>query len=292
MTDILYFRLQHELKEWKFRCVIVHSPLVLRRKSRAEPIPLFRGTLRLDCFPNGPGAMLSSKQIFQTGSSVRPTFVGHKVNWGEAGPGQGTPLSSLAAARRENGAQRLFIVAGPWLSTGPGEMRDEGRHQGPGSLTDRASAHRDPAGAPCPGRLIFIENKTLRTLVSKCNRQLCILNGSLQSLLQDGRQEPRGGRLDRRLPNPRAMSKKNHPDENKPDTRYTHMVMQFGQFLDHDLTLTPKDGRFWHFGTLRNNIEQKNRRVSPVFTLCYYLSLSFAPQWFWHFSFLVGRDRM
>ena len=62
--------------------------------------------------------------------------------------------------------------------------------------------------------------------------------------LQDGRQEPRGGRLDRRLPNPRAMSKKNHPDENKPDTRYTHMVMQFGQFLDHDLTLTPKDGMF------------------------------------------------
>ena len=43
-------------------------------------------------------------------------------------------------------------------------------------------------------------------------------------LVQDGRQEPRGGRLDRRLPNPRAMSKKNHPDENKPDSRYTHMV--------------------------------------------------------------------
>lgn len=142
------------------------------------------------------------------------------------------------------------------------------RWEPPGSLTDRASAHRDPAGAPCLGRLIFNENKTLRTLVSKCNRQLCILNGSLQSLLQDGRQEPRGGRLDRRLPNPRAMSKKNHPDENKPDTRYTHMVMQFGQFLDHDLTLTPKDGRFWHFGTLKNNIEQKYRRVSPVLSRC------------------------
>ena len=117
--------------------VIVHSPQVLRRKSRAEPIPLFRGTLRLDCFPNGSGAMLSSKQIFQTGSSVRPTFVGHKVNWGEAGPGQGTPLSSLAAARRENGAQRLFIVAGPWLSTGPGEMRATRVTHWPGIIKQR-----------------------------------------------------------------------------------------------------------------------------------------------------------
>ena len=47
----------------------------------------------------------------------------------------------------------------------------------------------------------------------------------------------------RTLPNPRWMSQKNHPDEDLPDTRYTHMVMQFGQFLDHDLTLTPKDGK-------------------------------------------------
>ena len=61
-------------------------------------------------------------------------------------------------------------------------------------------------------------------------------------LYQDGRQEPRGGQQYRTLTNPRWISQRNHPDEDLPDTRYTHMVMQFGQFLDHDLTLTPKDG--------------------------------------------------
>ena len=40
----------------------------------------------------------------------------------------------------------------------------------------------------------------------------------------------------------RWISQKNHPDNDVPDSRFTHMVMQFGQFLDHDITLTPKDG--------------------------------------------------
>ena len=60
---------------------------------------------------------------------------------------------------------------------------------------------------------------------------------------QDGRSVPRGGRHPSSLPNPRWISQKNHPDSDIPDPRYTHMVMQFGQFLDHDITLTPKDGK-------------------------------------------------
>ena len=62
---------------------------------------------------------------------------------------------------------------------------------------------------------------------------------------QDGRSVPRGGRHPSSLPNPRWISQKNHPDSDIPDPRYTHMVMQFGQFLDHDITLTPKDGKLY-----------------------------------------------
>ena len=60
---------------------------------------------------------------------------------------------------------------------------------------------------------------------------------------QDGQSVPRGGRHPSSLPNPRWISQKNHPDADHPDYRFTHMVMQFGQFLDHDVTLTPKDGK-------------------------------------------------
>ena len=66
-------------------------------------------------------------------------------------------------------------------------------------------------------------------------------------MYQDGRSVPRGGRHPSSLPNPRWISQKNHPDSDIPDPRYTHMVMQFGQFLDHDITLTPKDGMLCNF---------------------------------------------
>jgi len=72
---------------------------------------------------------------------------------------------------------------------------------------------------------------------------------------EDGRQEPRGGQVKRLLPNPRWMSQRNHPEEDVPDARYTHMVMQFGQFLDHDITLTPKDEEL--NCCKRNNLDPK-----------------------------------
>ena len=38
----------------------------------------------------------------------------------------------------------------------------------------------------------------------------------------------------------RQVSHNFHTDTNAPDVRITTMVMQFGQFLDHDMTLTPE----------------------------------------------------
>lgn len=41
------------------------------------------------------------------------------------------------------------------------------------------------------------------------------------------------------LPSPRVVSTVIHPDISNLHTRYTLMTMQFAQFLDHDLTMTP-----------------------------------------------------
>ena len=43
------------------------------------------------------------------------------------------------------------------------------------------------------------------------------------------------------LPNPRLVSTEFHKDEDAPDSKVTHMVTQWGQFLDHDITLTPEE---------------------------------------------------
>ena len=54
---------------------------------------------------------------------------------------------------------------------------------------------------------------------------------------------PRGGLNSLRLPSPRSISSKVHRLKRiEDDPNISLMVMQFGQFLDHDITLTPEQG--------------------------------------------------
>ncbi|RXG57178.1 Chorion peroxidase, partial [Armadillidium vulgare] len=55
----------------------------------------------------------------------------------------------------------------------------------------------------------------------------------------DGISSPRRSVTGNELPSPRLVSQSNVPDINRPSREFTLSVMQWGQFLDHDLTHTP-----------------------------------------------------
>lgn len=55
----------------------------------------------------------------------------------------------------------------------------------------------------------------------------------------DGLSKPRISVTGGELPNARVISQKVHKAIDVPSVTYTHMTMQWGQFLDHDLTITP-----------------------------------------------------
>ncbi|KAG7189448.1 hypothetical protein KM043_017148 [Ampulex compressa] len=87
-----------------------------------------------------------------------------------------------------------------------------------------------------------------RTLSGHCNnlrnpslgKSLTTFARLLPPVYEDGVSKPRSTSVTgAALPNPRVVSTVIHPDISNLHNRYTLMVMQFAQFLDHDLTMTP-----------------------------------------------------
>ncbi|XP_031782036.1 uncharacterized protein LOC100119054 [Nasonia vitripennis] len=88
-----------------------------------------------------------------------------------------------------------------------------------------------------------------RTFSGHCNnlrnpnlaKSLTTFARLLPPVYEDGVSKPRTSSLvtGLPLPNPRTISTVIHPDISNLHNRYTLMVMQFAQFLDHDLTMTP-----------------------------------------------------
>ncbi|XP_011700902.1 PREDICTED: uncharacterized protein LOC105457760 isoform X2 [Wasmannia auropunctata] len=87
-----------------------------------------------------------------------------------------------------------------------------------------------------------------RTLSGHCNnlrnpslgKSLTTFARLLPPAYEDGVSKPRGTSVTgASLPNPRVISTVIHPDISNLHNRYTLMVMQFAQFLDHDMTMTP-----------------------------------------------------
>jgi hypothetical protein len=81
-----------------------------------------------------------------------------------------------------------------------------------------------------------IANKTLGSTHRAFNRLMKNQYEDLISL-------PRGGMNPSNLPSPRDISSAVHRvKETKPKPPVSVMLMQFGQFIDHDMTLTPEQG--------------------------------------------------
>ena len=63
----------------------------------------------------------------------------------------------------------------------------------------------------------------------------------LEPAYEDGVSEPRGGRFNNRLPNARVISQIVNEYRNVSAPNFTMMLMQIGQFLDHDIALAPME---------------------------------------------------
>ncbi|XP_060522510.1 chorion peroxidase-like [Cylas formicarius] len=111
------------------------------------------------------------------------------------------------------------------------------------SATDSNCSDSGPCDLYSPYRTITgycnnLKQPNLGTTLSNFNRLL-------PSAYEDGISEPRITAVSGDpLPNPRTISTTVHPDVTHLSTRYTLLVMQFAQFLDHEITFTPLNQGF------------------------------------------------
>lgn len=73
---------------------------------------------------------------------------------------------------------------------------------------------------------------------------------------------------DNRIPNARLVSSTFHTDRNVSDSVASHMLTQFGQFLDHDITLTPETEHHdcCHGDTSPDCFQIRIPKKDPVYT--------------------------
>ena len=91
----------------------------------------------------------------------------------------------------------------------------------------------------------------------------------------------------RPLPSPRMISANIHNDVSAPHTRYSLMVMQYAQLLDHDLTFTPVNRGFG--GSIIDcNSCDSAKTVHPE---CAPISVPPNDPWFPHIERSTGRPK-
>ncbi|CAG0906984.1 unnamed protein product, partial [Darwinula stevensoni] len=140
----------------------------------------------------------------------------------------------VLVGRREKRQVNNFIPSGPQLNNI--FVGDRIPRQPPSFCPDGEE------NRPCDPKSPF------RTYSGWCNnlgkphfgKDLTPFNRLLAPKYEDGISRPRSTSVSGQpLPSPRAISTFIHADVSRLHNRYALMVMQYGQFLDHDITLTP-----------------------------------------------------